>query len=121
MKTLLAAALVCFVLPVLAEDKKEPKKPTGFQNLSYEKAIEAAKKEKKIVMVDFSTSWCGFCKKLDAETFSNDKVKTFLKEKTIAIKVDGDKEKDLVRKYGIRGYPTLVFVDSEGKEVGRLV
>src|SRR4029078_9147106 len=119
MKCLLPALLVVVLaVPATAEDPaKLPNKDTAFRALTYDKAIEAAKKEKKIVMVDFSTSWCGFCKKLDAETFSNHKVKSFLKEKTIAIKVDGDKEKALVAKYKVPGYPTLVFVDGDGKEV----
>jgi len=126
MKRLLPALLfVALVAPATAEDKKEPKKEDVkqevFRGLNYEKALEAAKKEKKLVMLDFTTTWCGWCKVLDRETFSNDKVQVFLKGKTVAIKVDGDKEKDLVKKYKVEGYPTLVFLGNDGKEVGRIV
>jgi thioredoxin-related protein len=39
----------------------------------------------------------------------------------VAIKVNAEKDRSLAAKYKVRGFPTLVFVDGEGKEVGRLV
>lgn len=39
----------------------------------------------------------------------------------VCIKLDGDKEKELVKQYKVEGYPTLIMLDADGKEVGRLV
>jgi len=114
------------VLPVLAEEKdkkdtKEPTKLTAFQKLNYEKAIEKAKADKKIVMIDFYADWCGPCKQLDAKTFSDEKVQKLLTGKAIAIKINVDDNKKLAGEYKIDAIPCIVFLDGDGKEVGRLV
>jgi len=127
MKHALVFALAFGVaIPVLAEEKdkkdtKEAAKLTAFQNLNYEKALDKAKSDKKIVMIDFTADWCSWCHKLDKETFSEEKVMKVLKQKTIAIKVDADKNPKLVQKYKVNGFPTTIFIDGEGKEVGRVV
>jgi len=109
-----------------AEDKKDdPKDPSkvAFRGLKFEKALEAAKSEKKVVMVDFYADWCGPCKQMDAKTFKEEKVSTFLKNKTVAIKIDIDEKenKELAKKYKITAIPCLVFIDGEGNEVGRIL
>ncbi len=80
---------------------------------SYDEALKAAQKDNKPILMDVYTDWCGWCKKMDQSTFGH---KTFQAEasKFVLAKVDGDKNKELVQKYGVRGYPTVVFLDSKG-------
>ena len=116
------ALVLAIGLSACAEEKKdkggsEPTKLVGFQKLNYDKALVKAKDSKKIVMIDFTAEWCGWCKKLDKDTFSDEKVQKLLTDKAIAIKVDADDNKDLVKKYKVNGYPCLVFLNGEGKEV----
>jgi thioredoxin-related protein len=54
-------------------------------------------------------------------TFSEEKVQTFLKDKTVAIKVNIDDNKLLTDQYKVTAIPCLVFLDGEGKEVGRVL
>lgn len=82
--------------------------------------IKEAKSKQKPVMVDFYTDWCGWCKKLDKDTYSNPKVQN-LAQKFICVKVNGDKFNDLVAKYAVQGYPTIIFLDPSGKEISRIV
>jgi len=84
------------------------------------RGIGDAKSKHKPIMVDFYTSWCGWCKKLDQDTYSNTKVRN-LSQKFICVKVDGDKSPNLISKYQIRGYPTIVFLDPAGNEITRIV
>jgi thiol-disulfide isomerase/thioredoxin len=92
-----------------------------FHDLSFPAALERAGAEEKVVMVDFFTTWCGPCKKLDATTWKDPAVLAWLGEHTIALKLDAEVEVELARSYGIRAYPTMVFARPDGSELGRLV
>ncbi len=87
---------------------------------SEEKAVAMAKAESRPLMVDFTADWCGACKKMTKETFSDPRVM----EKAahfVAVKVDAtddeDKQIEAVKgKYKVVGLPTLVLYDSKGVE-----
>ncbi|MBT3384785.1 MAG: thioredoxin family protein [Prolixibacteraceae bacterium] len=83
---------------------------------SWNEALELAKKENKIIFLDISASWCGPCKKLKASTFPNIEVGKYYNTNFINVAVDGEKGEgiNLARKYKIKGYPSLIYVD--GKE-----
>ena len=81
-----------------------------------DKALQDARSKGMPVMADFYTSWCGWCKKLDSDTYSNNDVNE-LSRKFVCVKVDGDKDQALARKYGVRGYPTVIFLDYDGKVI----
>lgn len=86
----------------------------------FNSALKQAEKADKPLMVDFYTDWCGWCKKLDQDTYPDSKV-TELSRKFIAVKLNGDKYPDLVKKYKVNGYPSIVFLNSKGVEVSRVV
>lgn len=92
-----------------------------FREITFEEALAAAKEEKKVVFVDFFTTWCGPCKKLDTTTWVDEKVVAWLGENTIPLKIDAEIETELAKKYRVRAYPTMVFIDPDGKQRGRLV
>ncbi|MBM4305284.1 MAG: tetratricopeptide repeat protein [Deltaproteobacteria bacterium] len=92
---------------------------TAWQN-SYSSGLALAKQEGKMQMLYFYTDWCGWCKKMEKESFS-DKGLNGLLDQFIKVKIDGDKEKQTTQKYGITGYPTLVFTDSEGEVIEKMV
>jgi thiol-disulfide isomerase/thioredoxin len=84
---------------------------------SFETGASLAKQQNKNVMIDFYTSWCGWCTKLDEETFRDPKVRAWVNKHFIAVKIDGDKDKVLQPKYGVRGYPNIVFTDADGTKL----
>jgi thiol:disulfide interchange protein len=86
---------------------------------SYEKAVASARQAGKPLMADVSTSWCSACKRLDEEVFSRPDVAA-ASEAFMCVRVDGDKRADLVKKFKVSGYPTIVFLDQHGKELGRV-
>jgi thiol-disulfide isomerase/thioredoxin len=92
-----------------------------FQDLSVEPALVAAKRDNKIVMIDFFTTWCGPCKKLDATTWKDPEVLKWLGEKTVALRIDAEKEKELAAKHRIKAYPTMLFLKPDGSEMDRIV
>jgi hypothetical protein len=60
-----------------------------------------------------------YCKQLDAGAFSDEGVVKSA-EGLIRILVDSGKDDKLFSKYGVRGMPTILFLDPEGKELGKL-
>jgi thioredoxin-related protein len=93
---------------------------TPFKDLSYDQAVANAAQQKKLVFIDFYTTWCGPCKMLDQTTLKDAWVRTWLAEHTVALKIDAEKELKLAEKLKVEYYPTLIFLNSEGKQVERV-
>jgi len=86
----------------------------------YDQALARAGDENKPILVDFYRDWCGWCKKLDAETYGNETVAAFLNESFICLKVDAEEHVDLAEEYDVVGYPTILFLSPDGEEIGRI-
>jgi len=87
---------------------------------SDEKVAEASRSGRP-VLIDFWADWCIACKELDKRTFSEPEVIEASKS-FVMLKVDSTSAKDLqakaiCQKYGVKGFPTLVFLAGDGKEV----
>lgn len=83
-------------------------------------AFQQAQNTNKPIFIDFFASWCSPCQQLDKNTFSNQQVKDKLSSKYVTVKIDVDKNPDLVSKYKIYGYPTMVFLNPDGTEIKRI-
>lgn len=106
--------------------------------MSIEEAQEAQKKDPKKIMIDVYTKWCGPCKMLDKNTFSNKDVANYVNTNYYAVKFDAESPDDVVfkgetfsnptydpnkkgrngvnelsRTLGVRAYPTIVFMDED--------
>jgi thiol:disulfide interchange protein DsbD len=97
---------------------------TNYKN-TITNTLNSAKKNNKLVILDFYADWCAACKELDEYTWENDKVKEILQLNYIMLKLDFTKTskegKELQRKYSVKGLPTVIFLDSNGKELTRFV
>ena len=97
----------------------------------FSKASAAAKESGKYMLLDFTGSdWCGWCIKLDKEVWSQDAFKKYADKNLVPVMLDFPRKKklseaekkqnaELAKKYGIRGYPTVVVLSPEGKLVGK--
>ncbi|MEM7315470.1 MAG: thioredoxin family protein [Planctomycetota bacterium] len=87
---------------------------TDAANVSWRTSVERAANESassgKPMLIKFSTEWCGYCKKMSRETFSNRKVATHIASCFVPVAVDGDQNRALVQRLGIRSYPTTIVV-----------
>jgi thioredoxin-related protein len=104
-------------------------KPTGLTWHKYDEGIIKAKKEKKHIMVHFYTTWCGWCKRMDRNTFNDEEVKKVLNESYVPIRVNGQSgqklsvdgkeisERELTGQYGVRAYPITWFLKPSGERI----
>jgi len=96
--------------------------------LPFNEGMALAAKEKKHVVIDFYTSWCHWCKVMDRETFSDPKVKSYLADNFVTIRINADSRNErliyrgeeytpitLTRSFGVRGFPSLAYLDREGE------
>lgn len=100
-------------------DAARATKPVAFEK-DYEKAMKQAAADQKPVFVKFETEWCGPCKTMTALVFTAKDVAAAA-DGVVCIKVDGDDQKELVKKYKVEAYPTGVLLDAAGKEISRFV
>lgn len=85
--------------------------------------MDIAEKNDKFIFVDCYTSWCGPCKWLEKNVFTNSNVAKFYNKNFINYRLDMQKSegKDFARKYLVNAYPTLLFIDVKGNIQHRYV
>ena len=89
--------------------------PTSIQWVEgFEEAFARAKKTGRPLMVKFTADWCGPCKALDREAFSDKKV-IALSQRFVCTKVDIDKHGEIAEKYDVAGIPRVIML-SPGNE-----
>jgi thiol-disulfide isomerase/thioredoxin len=106
----------------LAAERARPRASQPFPWIegNFTRGMAEAKESRRKLIVDFWTSWCGPCKSLDEWIWTDAEVAALLKAGYVGVKLDGDLEKDLVSRFRVQGYPTVIVLDSSGKEIQRL-
>jgi len=110
-----------------------PTTPTGWYD-DYDAALKAAQTvQKKLYILFTGSDWCGWCKKLKADVLETKEFKEFAAGKLILLYIDAPSPKvkmpeelrtsnqKLAEKFGVRGFPTSVLLDAQGKEIGKIV
>ena len=90
-----------------------------FGKQSFAKTLEQAKKENKLIFLDAFASWCGPCKLLDKNVFPKKEVGDYFNANFLNLHIDMEKGEgiEIAKKYSIYSYPTLLFIDGDGKVV----
>lgn len=94
-----------------------------FEDVKYEAALEMAVKEQKPVFLDFYTDWCAPCKWLEKDAFETEMAAKYFNKNLVSIKINGEKGEgvDLVQRFAIKAYPTMIFVHPTGRELHRFM
>jgi len=96
------------------------------------KSIELSEKTEKPILLFFTGSdWCGWCKKLVREVFAKPEFAKWAKENVILVEIDFPRKtklsaelqkqnRSLQQMFGVRGYPTVWFVQPEKSNDGQV-
>lgn len=118
---MLLALMVCLVGTTYAQESNDGIK--FVENMTFEQALALAKKENKLLFIDCYTSWCGPCKMMARDVFTQKIVGDYFNPKFVSLKVDMEKGEgvQLKDKFEVRAFPTFVILNGEGEILSRLV
>lgn len=90
---------------------------------TFEEAKQVAQDQEKLIFVDCYTTWCGPCKMMTRDIFPNEEVGKFYNKNFIAMKLDMEKEAGMMfgKKYPVSAYPTIYYLDEQGKIIQKVV
>lgn len=88
-----------------------------------EEALAKAKAQSKLVFVDVGAYWCPPCHRLDEEVFVRPEIGALLDKGFIALHIDAEKGEgpEIVERYHVQAYPTMLVLESSGLEKDRMV
>lgn len=94
-----------------------------FIDNSLSTALEEAKKSNKLIFIDAYTTWCGPCKWMAANKFTNDTIADYFNENFVNLKLNMEKGdgKSFAKDYSVKVFPTLLFIDASGNVVHKKV
>lgn len=99
---------------------------------AWDAGLAQAQKQRRFVLVDVYTDWCGWCKRMDADVYARADVRGYLADKFVSIKLDAESDvslthqgqaltaRELARGFGVDGYPTTIFLDADGKHLANV-
>lgn len=114
-------------------ESKEKEKNTDLIWYRYDLGLKKAEKGKKHLLLYFYTKYCGYCRKMEKNTFSDQRVKEILNDNYVSVRVDAGSrnkvkfdgsqitERELALKYRVRGYPSNWFLKPDGEKIAPVI
>lgn len=104
-----------------AADRKAPRavQPVPFGK-DFAAALAKARAQGRRVFVDFQTTWCGPCRQMEQLVYTAQPV-VEAASGYVPVVLDGDEQRELVKRYQVTAYPTMLLLDADGKELKRAV
>ncbi|WP_019988552.1 thioredoxin family protein [Rudanella lutea] len=118
-------ALLLLVASTTWAGNKNPKADEGirFNSASWAEVLKKAKAENRLIFLDAYASWCGPCKMLQKNVFTQKEVGDYFNKKFINVKIDMERGEGpmLAQRYPLEAYPTLFFINGNGKVVKKAI
>lgn len=85
----------------------------------YEAAQKLGEGQSRKFLLYFYTDWCGYCRKLEKETFTDKAVADYINANFIPVRINSEKMPKVAGRYGVSGVPDLRFVSPKGEDIAR--
>ena len=120
-------AIIVFVFATLTQGIEGNGKKIEITWQTFDKGVELAKKEKKMLVLDIYTDWCHWCKVMDKDTYGNPEVVKYAQENLVMAKLNAETDekfkfkegnysgRQLSMMFGVEGFPSTIFLNSEGE------
>ncbi len=119
-KSLISIGIIALAVYLLWPTEKLSPEWTKFDEIKYSQSLDNHEK----MIIDFYADWCIPCKELDAITFSDprviEKTKSFKTYKVDMTHTMDENTEKIRKRFNIKGMPTIIIMDSNGKEIKRL-
>ncbi|KPM46612.1 thioredoxin family protein [Jiulongibacter sediminis] len=122
MKRVISILLISVMLHSVVYAQQSKNSQVEFYKGSYDNFLRKAQQLSKPVLIEFWASWCGPCKKMEAETYSDANLADFVNKNFLVYRIDIDSNEgmEIVEKFGIKVFPTVLVADYRGKEIAQL-
>jgi len=109
------------VLAVMGISACRVEPPSVWFEGNFQTALTDAAERDTVVMVEFYTDWCNWCRRMASDTFTEPAVRAEL-AKLVALKLNAEGDgAELAARYGIDSYPTMIFFDARRNEMERIL
>jgi len=87
--------------------------------LTFDQAQKKGQDQDQKFLLYFYADWCGYCRKLDKQTFTDPSVAEFINANFIPVRINSDRMPKVAARYGVQGLPDLRFLSADGKNIAR--
>ncbi len=131
-RILLILSLALFAISCSSESDATGNQSSGQDHafwVSLEAAQTKALDEGKYILLDVYTEWCGFCRRMNRETYADKRVQEALDKYFYPVRIDAESPRvvsfkgesysmvDLAQAFGVQSYPTTIFLSPDGEAV----
>lgn len=101
--------------------------------VTYDRMVESNQDQPKKIMLFMEADWCGVCKRMKREVFPDPAIQTLLNDHFYPVRIDIESDEEiqfsdervtkieLSKQFGIRGTPTIIFLESDFSVIGSSV
>lgn len=110
-------AICCLMLSPLSDASARDN--ASIKWLPFDQAQKIGEGQSQKFFLYFYTDWCGYCRKLEKDTFSNQAVANYINDHFIPVRINSERMPKIAARYGVQGYPDLRFLTAKGENIAR--